>query len=77
MPRLRFEILPSVIGPDPLLLGLLARLKCRYIKGKAIPVQALRFPGGCGSQIFRKLARDGGKFVSPTHPGNIPGTHLF
>ena len=50
-------------------------------KIKAIPAQALRFPGGWGSQISWQLAHEGGKFVSlkqrqHLHPGNIPGTHF-
>jgi hypothetical protein len=44
------------------------------------PWQALRVPGGWGSQILRQSAHESGN-VSPTHrlpltPGNIPSTHF-
>jgi hypothetical protein len=51
------------------------------VKGKAIPLQALRVAGVRGSQISRQSVHEGGKVVRPTHrlslpPENIPGTHF-
>ena len=37
-----------------------------------IPLQSLRFPEGCGSQILRQLTHEGGKAVSPTHRPPLP-----
>jgi hypothetical protein len=36
------------------------------------PWQALRAPGGLGSQVFRQSAHEGGKVVSPTHRPPLP-----
>ena len=59
---------------EPRMIKLLAR-------GKAIPLQAQRIPGGLGSQILKQSAHEGFKIVSPTHrpplpSGNISGTYF-
>ena len=42
------------------------------------PREALRLRGGCGSQIPRQLAHEGGEVVSPTQPPeNTPGTQFY
>jgi len=42
------------------------------LKGKAIPLKALRFPGVWGSQISRQTTHEGGKVISLKHRPPLP-----
>ena len=61
------------------------RILQKWVKGKAVPLQARSGPEGSRKLRFpdyMTTAQDGGKVVNLTHrpplpPGNTPGTHFF
>jgi len=50
-------------------------IRFKKVKGKTIPVQAVKAPGSWSSEISWQSAHAGGN-VSPTRPANIPDTHF-
>jgi len=47
-------------------------VKVKVKQSLYVPGQALRFPGGLGSQISRHLTHEGGKVVNSTHRRPLP-----
>jgi len=53
------------------------KVKVKVKEKQSRPGQALRVPGGSGSQISRQSAHEGGKVVSPMHRPPLLPREIF